>query len=158
MAGNLKKKVKDIRKGDVVISPAVNGEQTKVICVIKTPCLNNEAFLVEFGNGLIITPYHPIRINTIWRFPCELQECTLKTCDFVYSFILEQGHSMEINGYECVTYAHHFEDSQVVKHPYFGTNKIIEDLKQMEGWEEGHVLLTNNPLVRHPNTHLVIGQ
>lgn len=56
----------DIRKGDLIASPAINGVEAKVSCVVKTPCLNNQAYFVEFEDGLIITPYHPIRVNGIW--------------------------------------------------------------------------------------------
>jgi hypothetical protein len=35
---------------------------------------------------------------------------------------------MVINGVECVTLGHGFTDNDVIAHPYFGTQKIIDDL------------------------------
>lgn len=63
---------------------------------------------------------------------------------------------MEIGGIECVTYAHGFQE-EVVRHQYFGTQRIIDDLKQMDGWESGYVTLPPNCLIRDPISRLVIG-
>lgn len=73
MANGDMKKVRDIRKGDLIASPAINGLGAAVSCVIRTPCLNNQAFFVEFEGGLIITPYHPMRVGNKWCFPCDLK-------------------------------------------------------------------------------------
>lgn len=35
------KKVRDIRKGDFIASPALQGSPASVSCVVRTPCLNN---------------------------------------------------------------------------------------------------------------------
>lgn len=51
----------------------------------------------------------------------------------MYSFLLESGNTMKINGVECVTFAHGFKED-VVKHDYFGTGKILKDLRWMKGW------------------------
>lgn len=63
---------------------------------------------------------------------------------------------MEINGFECVTYAHNFQED-VVKHEYFGTEKILNDFKKMYGWENGYITLSKDCLIRDPITTLVIG-
>ena len=63
---------------------------------------------------------------------------------------------MEIGGIECVTYAHGFQE-EVVRHEYFGTPRIIEDLKQMNGWESGYVTLPPNCLIRDPISRMVVG-
>ncbi|KAL4485757.1 hypothetical protein ABPG72_012297 [Tetrahymena utriculariae] len=150
------KKVMDIKKGDLIASPAINGLGAEVSCVIKTECSNSNAYLVEFEDGLIITPYHPIRVKNNWYFPCQLEETKLRDCEYIYSFVLEQGHTMEINGIECVTYAHNFEE-QIVQHDYFGTHRIVKDLKRMQGWDNGLITLGTNCLVRDPITSLVVG-
>ena len=140
----------------MVISPAKDGIPARVLCVLRTQCTNNLAYLVELSNNLLITPYHPVRVDGKWSFPCDIKGITQLPCDFVYSFVLESGHSMEIGGIECVTYAHGFKE-EVVKHEYFGTNRIIDDLKQMQGWESGYITLAPNCLIRDPISRLVIG-
>lgn len=58
------------------------------------------------------------------------------SCDFVYNFLLDSCHSMLINGVICSTLGHGFKGINV-EHPYFGTNKIVEDIKKLKGWELG---------------------
>jgi hypothetical protein len=62
MADGKLKKIKDIVQGDLVKTP--NGE-SKIICVLKTT-MNALIPMVHFPRGLVITPYHPVRINNIW--------------------------------------------------------------------------------------------
>ncbi|CAF4544856.1 unnamed protein product, partial [Rotaria magnacalcarata] len=40
--------------------------------VLKTICNNRQAQMVLLDTGLIITPWHPIRLNgTTWMLPCS---------------------------------------------------------------------------------------
>lgn len=123
--------------------------------MVKTPCLNNSTFLVKLSDSLLITPYHPVRINQKWGFPCDISNAFEQPCNFVYSFALESGHTMEIGGIECVTYAHNFQEN-VVKHSYFGTENILNDLKSMKGWDQGYITLDLNCVVRDPISRLVV--
>lgn len=61
--GNLKL-VKNIQKDDFI--KTANGEAAKVLAIVKTICEDNKCFLVKLAGGLIITPWHPIRINNKW--------------------------------------------------------------------------------------------
>lgn len=63
---------------------------------------------------------------------------------------------MMINGVECITLAHGFANSSVVTHDYFGTGKVIKDLRWMKGWLGGHVRLPANPAVRDSTGNQVI--
>lgn len=64
---------------------------------------------------------------------------------------------MIINGAECVTLAHGFTGDEVVEHPYFGTEKVLNDLRGMDGWENGLVVLRTGCLVRDAKSGLVTG-
>lgn len=58
MADGTYKKVKDIRKGDSVMT--ATGKSSKIVCVVNTNCSSEKSIeVVQIGN-LIITPYHPI--------------------------------------------------------------------------------------------------
>ncbi len=70
---------------------------------------------------MIITPYHPVRIEGKWKFPIDINHFEERDCDAVYSFILDDGHVMVINGVECVSMGHGFTHDDVVKHEFFGT-------------------------------------
>ncbi|KAJ3284051.1 hypothetical protein HK104_010122, partial [Borealophlyctis nickersoniae] len=149
------KRVDEVQKGDVVLTTLDAAEVgAKVVCVVKTPCETAHADLVHFDGGLLITPYHPIRVNGTWHFPCHIAKPTTHPCTAVYSFVLDSHHTMVINGVECVTLGHGFEDD-VCAHAYFGTRRVVDDLARMEGWECG-VVVTRG-LVRDPKTDMVCG-
>jgi len=147
---------------------SVDGQPAKVSCVIKTNCDTHRAQLVEI-NKLLITPWHPVRINNQWKFPYHLGPTTERNCSAVYNFVLETKHIMIINGIECVTLGHGFE-GDVIQHSYFGTQRVINDLQKLNGWNIGFIELTKESVVRdrknglicsligHRNQHLVNSQ
>lgn len=145
MASGEMKNVENIQKGDMVDS--INGA-AEVLCVIRTLCMKEGKRgiedLVILPGGLKVTPYHPVRIEGEWIFPADIKEKELKInspCDSVFNFVLKQGHVMKIEGIECVTLGHNFTGSTVIEHAYYGTKRVVEDLKKMKGWESGKVVL-----------------
>jgi hypothetical protein len=151
-------RVDQVKKGTQLLLP--NGKIAVIQCVVKTKCKENRSSLVELGGGLLITPYHPIKIidkkgRSEWAFPCTIEEIKLVECDFIYSFVLDIGHIVLINGIECVTLGHSFNDNSVIKHSYFGSQRIIEDLKQLNGWSNGLIQLESGAMVRNHATGLI---
>ena len=57
------KRVDQIKRGDVILGGA------KVVCVLKTVSKDGYQELCKFENGLIITPWHPLKHNGTWTFP-----------------------------------------------------------------------------------------
>lgn len=158
------KLVQNIEAGDVIRcgsgDNSYNNQTAEVLCVIKIKCLNNEMHLSKLGNGLRITSWHPVKWNNKWIFPNDIDCGKVEKCDFVYNFVLKKNspsHSMIINGIECVTLGHEMNNDQVLKHEYFATNKVIDDLKRLQGWKNGKVLLNSNHFKRNENTNRVIG-
>lgn len=107
MADLTTKRVSEIKKGDLVYCPNTKSS-TVVRCVIETPLADGMVSLVHLPKGLKVTPWHPVRINGKWVFPSSLQPAIESPCPSLFSFLLNDGHSMQINGVECVTVAHHF--------------------------------------------------
>ena len=64
--------------------------------------------------------------------------------------MLEDGHSMIVEGMECITLGHGLKNDVVASHDYLGTSAIIEDLKLMEGWSNGSVEVGG--FQRHPTS------
>lgn len=128
MKDNTYKKIKDIEKDDVLSNGAT------IVCkiVYKSDC---EIELVKYQN-LTITPYHPVFVNNKWTFPKDLSSDNYDYKNIVYNFVLDSHHIMVVDGIECVTLGHNFS-GDVIEHPYFGTNKVIDDLKQHKGWNSG---------------------
>ena len=142
MANGKMKKVKDIKKGDVISGGAM------VMCVIKTKVTRGEKPMVQV-NGLEITNWHPIILKGEWVFPVNVFGSKITKIDTVYNFVLDKGHVMMINNIECCTLGHGFTENNVISHPYYGTNKIINDLKKMAGWNQGLIELSDNMYVRN---------
>ncbi|KAI6661511.1 Von willebrand factor type A domain protein [Oopsacas minuta] len=147
------KLVSQLIKGDIIKTPTSTG---KIACVVKTHCSDGKTSLVGL-NGLKITPWHPVRVDGMWHYPCELSEPVETDCDAVYSFMLESSDEeiIIVNGLECATLGHRYT-GDVIGHPYFGSNKVRDDLTRMRGWENGCVELSDrNCLVKDMTTGLV---
>ena len=139
--GNKIKLVSDIEKGDILSNGA------KVECVIKIIVSSGQTEMV-YINGLSITRWHPIIIDGVWVFPGERKNAYLKEIDTIYNFVLDSKHIITINDIECCTLGHNFTDNSVITHPYYGTNKIIDDLSLMDGWKEGKITINDNQFIR----------
>lgn len=153
MADGSLKRVDQLKKGDLVRTS--NGV-SEVVCILKTVSFDGQAELVTLEGGVCLTPYHPVKLAGTWVFPCSVSKAELKECPAVYSFLLKNGSSMFINGTECVALAHGLEDNEVVKHPYFGTQSIVEDMKKMPGFSAGVVEISSvGCVVKDPVTGMV---
>jgi len=156
MANGKMKKVKDVKKGDVIYGGSVTKSHNlnsknsgaKVLCVVKTKVTRGEKPMVQV-NGLEITNWHPIRLKGEWVFPVNVFGSRIMKIDTVYNFVLDKGHVMMINHIECSTLGHGFTENNVISHPYYGTNKIINDLKKMTGWDQGLIEVSDNLYVRN---------
>lgn len=137
-------RVDEVRKGDKVLGGR------EVACVVRTGASVAESrSLVKLG-ALLVTAWHPIRgPDAGWVFPCTVAGATVVPHDgAVYNFVLDgfdgpdglDGHEMTIEGVVCVTLGHGL-DGPVVAHPYYGTERVVEDLRRMRGWDTGLVRL-----------------
>jgi hypothetical protein len=61
----------------------------------------------------------------------------------VYCFVLDPPLPAIVNGIQCATWGHNLQD-EVVKHPYYGSQDVIEDLKIFKGWEHGFIEVQNS--------------
>jgi hypothetical protein len=121
MANGSQKKVSDIQPGDLLLGG-------KVICVVR---MISTASLCKIGS-LEITPLHPIKLptNVNWVYPMYLPHIMNHYKDvYLYDFVLE-GSSYTINGIKCASLGHKLKDP-VVEDPFYGSNKIIDILKNI---------------------------
>ena len=146
------KPCQDIRKGDSVMT---SKGPAKVRCVVKTPCTNSVADLSKIGR-LMVTPWHPISIGGEWKFPSNVEPAERYPCDFVYSFLLEEGFGdIRIEEVKCITLAHGIKNDRVAEHPFYGTEQVVNALKGLSGWQEGLVEIRG--VMRDTETNLVNG-
>lgn len=47
-----------------------------------------------------------------------------------------------INGTTCICLGHSYTEG-ILKHAYFGSDKVVKDLKAMPGWDRGLIELRN---------------
>jgi hypothetical protein len=78
------------------------------------------------------------------------------SCEAVYSFALDKGHTMWVNDIECVTLGHGF-NAEIVRHAYYGSDCVIEDLRIMDGEQNctGFIEIQPNWVMRDKRTGLV---
>jgi len=132
---------KNITKGTNVITDT--GIAT-VICVVK---FKFDGEICKFKTTGI-TPFHPVYFeNKEWIFPNDSTIFEKEYYDgYVYDFVLDKHHVIKLNGINAVTLGHNFV-GPVVEHDYFG-NKIINDLKKCNGWDNGYIELENWEFIR----------
>jgi len=84
------------------------------------------------SEGLLITEHHPVRIGGEWVFPVDVAGAETKEvpCVWVYNLVLGAVHVVRVGGVECCTLGHGFTDNAVIEHAYFGTHRVVDDLRR----------------------------
>ena len=154
LADGSSKMIKNIKKGDKVISLSNPYDyNSKIIvstvkCLLQTNIICGIAELVTFENGLQITPWHPIIVDNTWIYPSQMNKIQNKTCCAVYSIVLDNNHTCYINSTWCITLGHGYTKG-ILNHEYYGTEKVIQDLQEIEGWNNGHIIINNGCIIRN---------
>ena len=143
LADGCTKLVKELTKNDLVMSS--DGKVSKIKCVVRTP-VNKNIHLVSINN-ILITPWHPVKHNDNWIFPLDISKPQATYIDYVYNFVFENHYSMLVNGVECIGLGHE-QQGPVLYHPYYGTQCVIQDLMQLDGWDNGFIELDGYTLER----------
>lgn len=151
MANGCSKLVKDLVRGDEVKTASGTAS---IVCVVQTHSDSGTMSLVTLPGGLRLTPWHPVLMGDSWVFPSSVRNAWSQDCDSVYSFVLDDGHTMIINGVTTVTLGHG-KTGDVREHSFFGTSQVVDCLRQLRGWNQGLVQLRTGCVVRDPATGLV---
>lgn len=154
-------KVQHLKKGDKVqtLSDPYNQDSkttvATVVCIMKT-LMHGQAGLVTLGSGLKITPWHPVLVDKEWKFPVDIGRIVTETCDAVYSILLDNGHTCNINDVWCIGLGHSYNKG-IIKHDYFGSSEIVKDMQSLPGWTRGLIILDSRySIIRNPDTKLII--
>jgi len=134
--------VKDLKKGDIVLDS--NNIPSKILCVIKTKIHLGMTGMARIscnthtGMQLCVTPYHPIKVNNVWVFPKDITDIYDCHLDHIYNFVLDKHHIMNISGIDVITMGHNYIDG-ILKHPFFGSKLVVNELKKGDpvGWNNG---------------------
>jgi len=140
--------VKFLKKGQNVKTLIDNQiSTTKIICIIKSAVNTKKIKMCKVSN-MLITPWHPIIYGDQWVFPINIAEEVEIELDCIYNIVLETGHVLFINNCPVVTLGHNFTEP-IVSHPYYGSQEIIKDLSQFNGWDDGLILLDKPMIMRN---------
>ena len=139
MDNNTTKYVKDLIKGNKLDNGAT------IECVISFEnCVVQEMVTL---NNLVITPWHPIYVCGVWKFPADYEPTAHKfTENKVYTFILNKNHMININRVNACTLGHNFK-GPIIQHDFYGTNIVINDLKRFEDYNKGLIELSEKNIV-----------
>lgn len=154
MAKGGQQRVADLAKGDRVLGS--DGAEAEVLCLVRTACAGGRAQLVELAEDLRLTPYHPVFVGDEWRFPADLAEVTERPCEAVYSFVLQGAPAMSVGGVLCAAVGHGIE-AGAAAHPYFATQRAVEDIARLANFKDGLVEIQPGSVVRDPATGLICG-
>ena len=136
-------KVSDVKPGDLVkvVGAKRFGNQgqnvAKVRCVVMYPC-DPSIPLIGLPGGCLLTKSHPVRIDGVWRKPQDIGIPAANPSDHVWNFVLEVNHILLVNGMECCTLGHGFQEEGVF-HEYWGS-RVLDDLAKLPGWAQGRVM------------------
>ena len=134
--------IADIRRGDAVWTP--NGPAL-VLYAIEMNTTARSQPMTQLGR-LSITPWHPVvdpdKNGRIWAFPAHLNGFSDRLVQTVYNLVLTSGHIIDVEGIQCVTLAHGFEEEPVA-HAFFGSQAVVDCLQKQPGFAEGRPVFTN---------------
>lgn len=143
-----------IKHGDVIMTynssnpidefGAVQVSMVPVMCVVETKIPGGRIKMCTLPNGLKITPWHPIKKDVLtWVFPNTIVTPEIEECSSIFNLILPSGHIPVVSNTPCITLGHGYTEN-ILRHPYFGTRKVIDDLSNIDGFQEGHIVLYPN--------------
>jgi hypothetical protein len=152
MADNTRRTIMSLGRGDLVWTPTGTAAvRALVVCGVQEPIRG----MCSIGD-LSITPWHPIQVDGAWTFPCNVVPVEEVEVYTVYNIVLYKGHILDVNDVLCVTLGHSLK-GPVVEHPFFGTERVIEDLQKCKGWFMGHAVYTNLKARRNAVTNCIEG-
>jgi hypothetical protein len=152
LANNTYMKVKELRKGDKILNH--NNKECIIECIIKQN-INSDIDVCSV-NDMLISPYHPIFLFNKWVFPATEFKIHKRFIESYYNIVLESDDTIIINSIPVITLGHNLNTNEITKHDYYGSNKIRDDLKIIESYNDGLIECKMIKTIRCPKTNNVI--
>ena len=132
------KEIQHLRKGDTLL--VEGGGTASIVCVVQSAMPAQEP-LVSIPGGPTLTLHHPVRFNGQWRAPEGLGPIVhVGSIGVVYNLVLDRVHVAMVDGWPCVTLGHGIMEPGAA-HAFYGTQRCIDALRGLDGWQEGFVRL-----------------
>jgi hypothetical protein len=134
--------MKDVQPGDIL--RCAQGNSGIVRCVLKTVV---DAEFVRLHNGLVISKWHPVW-QYGWRFPCRLPHELVQVSE-MYNLVMEEfGCKFPlVNGQVVATLGHNLS-GPIIGHAFYGTQRVIDNLKTHPDWENGYIMISPDAIQR----------
>ena len=142
------------------VSIQTNNKLVQIEAIIKTECHNSLIDFCKIGD-CILTPNHPILLDGKWQHPKNISNVFKESVPFVFNLVLaindnigKRDTSVLINGQTCITLAHGIEDDIIATDTFWGSEKVIDNIKQLKSgvYETGLIIFNNLKLVRDVET------
>jgi len=144
--------VSDLMVEDEIITTIRDLTKTAKIIGITYTCGLIE--VIKIRKGPTVTPWHPVK-EAIYR-EWEIPKGKTDTVYVVYNIALDKHHSISLNDWDVITLGHNNTSDPVAKHPYFGTQRVIDDLSKFEAWKRRFPIeLHNENIYRNKDTGLI---
>jgi hypothetical protein len=155
LATGERREVSEIAAGDRLL---VGSEVVVVDRVVETRFSEDQmAELVDLGDGVLATPWHPVRVaDGTWKFPAEIKPTVSLHVPAVYCFFLENGGTYTIGGWEAVALGHELT-GPVVSHPFFASRERVARSLDALPTANGRVILRAGECLERDHDGLVCG-
>lgn len=137
-------KIEDFTEETIVISEKGNTKISKLVKIMFSGLLFRH-------KSIALTAYHPVRINGEDRFPIDFLQSEYYN-GYVYDVVLEDRSHLKSDDIIVAGWVHN-EQTGIFKHDYFGSQKVLNDLKSNEFCVEFDPLCVR----RDPETGLICG-
>lgn len=137
-------KIEDFTEETIVISEKGHTKISKLVKIMFSGLLFRH-------KSIALTAYHPVRIGGEDRFPIDFLQSEYYN-GYVYDVVLENRSHLKSDDIIVAGWAHD-EQTGIFKHDYFGTQKVLNDLKSNEFCVEFDPLCVR----RDPETGLICG-
>jgi len=138
--GKTRKSVKDLCIGDKVavlqsLPNGITNECKSATVKVKIESIVNREYEMvgvksKDGQIMYISPYHAVidndNNNNKWMMPCNLNKINKRYESSIYNFILDKGHTLNVNGIWACTLGHDLK-GDVIENPIWGSSYVMYD-------------------------------
>ena len=122
--------MKNLTINDEILTVNIYNNNTSYNKLCKILKFKNNTPLIKINN-LIITSYHPILYDNEWIFPINVTHKNIVDYgqNYVYSLITENSNNFQsyiVENIQCIGLNHGCTDNDVLNHPFFGSNKVVQ--------------------------------
>tara|TARA_B100001059_G_C17825139_1_gene580880 strand:+ start:2160 stop:3347 length:1188 start_codon:yes stop_codon:yes gene_type:complete len=132
----------ELRAGDAVYSPSLG----KLVTITATTRgMRPSGERMYRVNGLLFTSLHPLKLPTDddsgssgdWYHPKDVGEVVvLEEPIMIYNFVVSDGGTMHVNDLTVLTLGDNAAAGYAPVHPYWGTSKVVDDLRARPDWPD----------------------